>query len=149
MSISATVKLTFFLIVFILMQIQIFFCWWINKKKKFSFENEDNKMYFIDFHNGGDGDWNDPRIKIRRWFSVCRWSLIQLLFYYIYTHKVGDCGKMVLDLRCKFRDRASIPSECQIPCNVDKVNFTIASVASSKISNTLLRWSPSNNTHCT
>ena len=42
------------------------------------------------------------------------------------------CGVMVLDVRCEFRDRGSIPSEFQIPRDVDlgQVNFAIASVAS-------------------
>ena len=42
-------------------------------------------------------------------------------------------GLMVLDMGYEFRDRDSIPSECQIPRDVDlgQVNFTIASVASS------------------
>ena len=42
-------------------------------------------------------------------------------------------GLMALDVGCEFRDRGSIPSESQIPRDVDlgKVNFTIASVASS------------------
>ena len=56
---------------------------------------------------------------------------------------------MVLDLGCKFRDRGSIQGECQIPRDVDleQVNFAIATVASSKISNTLLRRSPSTSIH--
>ena len=52
---------------------------------------------------------------------------------------------MVLDVGFEFRDRGSIPSECQTPRDVDigQVNFTIASVVSSQISNALLRRSPS------
>ena len=39
-------------------------------------------------------------------------------------------GIMVLDVGCEFRDQSSIPSECQIPRDVDlgQVNFTIVSV---------------------
>ena len=43
------------------------------------------------------------------------------------------CCVMALDGGCEFRDRGSVPSECQIPRDADlgQVNFTIASVTSS------------------
>ena len=56
---------------------------------------------------------------------------------------------MTLDMECEFRDRGSIPRECQKSHDVDlmRVNFTIALVASFLISNTLLRRFSSLNTY--
>ena len=42
-------------------------------------------------------------------------------------------GVMVLDVECKFRDRDSIPSDCQIPRDDDDVQCTIGKISTSTI----------------
>ena len=75
----------------------------------------------------------------------CKYCIIVFNCSYVYHHTPNNVwqpkpssslwvrGVMVLDVGCEFRNRGSIPSECQIPRDVDlgQVNFTIALVASS------------------
>ena len=86
------------------------------------------------------------QIVLRAHYSVTTkcYGLIQLVFK-IFNNFLWVCGLVVLDVGCEFSDRGSTPGECQRSRDVDlgQVILTIVSVASSQISNTLLRSSPS------
>ena len=79
--------------------------------------------------------------------NVIKWWVVVLFMMY------WVLGLMELDVGWEFRDRGSIPSECQRHnSNLGLVNFTdIASVASYWMNNALLTGSPSLvcNSYCT
>ena len=51
-------------------------------------------------------------------------------------------GLLVFDVRCKYRDRDSIPNECRISQDVDLLQVNFTRYHPSYVSNTLFRKSP-------